>query len=125
VFDVSLMVGVVVQRGGRQPVDNLQHPRIAQGDARRREQFGIQGVELIWVGMRPERQAVHAPNDLERPLKGLDDVFPREAILLSSDPGEAGGILQGHDFHDFFHLGVTLLFRRHIQSTFLLRPPWR
>lgn len=79
---------VIIQWGGRNGVDQLNHGVIAKIDSRCRKHLGVEGVELIRILIGPEGEPLNSPDHLERPLESIDHVLTAEAIMLS-------GCLQG------------------------------
>ena len=74
---------MLVELGGRECVNDLDDTIVSNVDAGRGHQLRVQGVELVRVGIRPESQALNAPDHGECALKGIHHILATEAIILS------------------------------------------
>lgn len=76
-----------VQGRGGNSVDDLEGSCISKELSGCGEEFGVQRVELIWVGICPQGESINAPNDVKCAGESVDDVISGEAITSPRYPG--------------------------------------
>jgi hypothetical protein len=84
---------VAIQGGWGDAVNDLQRARVPDNLRGRRKELGVQGEELVRVRVSPEREAIYAPDDLERLLECGDDIRTTETIGSSGDAWDLGVLL--------------------------------
>lgn len=75
--------GVLVEFGGSQGVYDLDNTIISNVDRSRGHQLRIEGVELIWILISPERETLNSANHGKCALKGIDNILPTKSVILS------------------------------------------
>lgn len=61
-------------------VNDLQRASVPDQLSGAGEKFCVEGVELVWIGVSPEREPIDAANNLERGVECCHDVRTGESI---------------------------------------------
>ena len=75
---------------------NDEFTQIPDDLSRSGEQLRIEGVELIRICVRPQRQSGDTPYHAERAYERVHDICTAEAVFGTAELGELGVFLVGH-----------------------------
>ncbi len=75
---------MIVQVAGGNGVFDGDLRVVAEVDARARHETTVQGVELVWVLVRPQGKPRHAPDHHEGILKCVGDIATAEPVFVAS-----------------------------------------
>lgn len=90
---------MLIQVGGGDGMDDLNHGVVTEVDAGGGEQFRVEGEELVRVLICPQSQPLHATDHGERPCESVDHILPTEPIVLAGG-GADRILLAGLGFDD-------------------------